>query len=47
MSNTWIIWPTVGNSLMKVRIMPNEQLTAQAVDWKGAKASLKDESASH
>ena len=47
MSNAWIICPTVGNSLMKVRIMPDEQYIAQAEYWKGAKASLKDESASH
>ena len=47
MSNTWIIWPTVWDSLMKVRIIPDTMLIAKGISRKGAKASLKDESATH
>ena len=46
-SNTWIIWPLVWDSLMKVRIIPDKMFFTQVRDRKGAKASLKDESASH
>ena len=46
-SNTWIIWPLVWDSLMKVRIIPDKMFLTQVRNRKGAKASLKDESASH
>ena len=47
MSNTWIIWPTVWDSLVKVRIIPDTMQITEVECRKGAKASLKDESASH
>ena len=46
-SNTWIIWPTVWDSLAKVRVIPDTTVSTQVEIGKGAKASLKDESASH
>ena len=46
-SNTWIIWPTVWDSLVKVKIIPDTTVGTQVLIGKGAKASLKDESASH
>ena len=46
-SNTWIICPLVWDSLMKVRIIPDKTAGSQDPVGKGAKASLKGESASH
>ena len=46
-SNTWIICPLVWDSLMKVRIIPDKMPFSKEEGRKGAKASLKDESASH
>ena len=46
-SNTWIICPLVWDSLMKVSIIPDKTFRSQELDGKGAKASLKGESASH
>ena len=46
-SNTWIIWPTVWDSMVKVMIIPDTKVFTQVEIRKGAKASLKDESASH
>ena len=46
-SNTWIIWPLVWDSLVKARIIPDTMFGSQEPGRKGAKASLKDESASH
>ena len=47
MSNTWIIWPTVWDSLVKARIIPDTTVLTEVEIGKGAKASLKDEAASH
>ena len=47
MSNTWIIWPLVWDSLVKAKIIPDTTVDTQVLIGKGAKAPLKDESASH
>ena len=47
MSNTWIIYPAVGDSLVKAKIIPNTKYTTEVEYRKGATAPLKDESASH
>ena len=39
-SNTWIIWPLDGDSLVKVRIIPDNTRTTDVVSGKGATAPL-------
>ena len=47
MSNTWIIYLSVGDSLWKHKIIPDAMDGTQVLFRKGAKALLKDESAAH
>ena len=47
MSNTWIIYPEVRDSLWKHEVIPDDMVEAQVLVMKGATAPLLDESAAH